>query len=112
MNTHDSSPGLISPFFLNRVGLRLAEGVATHPDSDYNRGGAPGFTAFDYYDKAMRHLVQYALGCTDEDHLAAVGCNINFLIDIQAKVARGVLPPETDNMPYYGAEKEDGGGEQ
>ena len=108
MNTHMSRPDLISPFCLNRVGLVLAAGIATHPDSQYHKGGAPGFSTSRYYEKAMRHMMQYALGKKDEDHLACAICNLNFIIDIQGKAVEGVVPPELDDMPCYKTECEDG----
>lgn len=36
-----------------------------------------------YQQSAIRHLLQYASGLTDEDHLAAAAANILILLDLE-----------------------------
>ena len=53
-----------------------------------------------------RHVADYQEGKTDEDHLAAIACNIMFIIHTEEMIARGVLPEELNFHPNYGWEGE------
>jgi hypothetical protein len=41
------------------------------------------------------------MGRTDEDHLAAIAVNAQFIMHYEAMIERGVLPPSLDDMPKY-----------
>jgi hypothetical protein len=48
-----------------------------------------------------RHLEAFKMGRTDEDHLAAIAVNAQFIMHYEAMIERGVLPPSLDDMPKY-----------
>ena len=48
-----------------------------------------------------RHINAYAEGKTDEDHLAAIACNIMFMIHTEEMCERGMLPKELEFKPNY-----------
>ncbi len=52
-----------------------------------------------YMDSLLRHAFQASAGMTDEDHLAGVAWNALAIMDHQAKIARGELPSELDDLP-------------
>jgi len=54
-------------------------------------------------ESTMRHMIAVAAGDDDEDHAAAVLCNLMFLAHTETMVKRGVLPAELDDMPRYRA---------
>jgi hypothetical protein len=46
---------------------------------------------------ALRHLMQYAAGMSDEDHLAAAGCNVVMALQLRADIEAGRLPTSLDD---------------
>lgn len=69
-------PDLISPFFMERLGQHLGQGAKKYSAWNW----AKGIPNSRCYESLMRHLVQFAKGDTDEDHLAAAACNLMFII--------------------------------
>lgn len=69
-------PDLISPFFMERLGQHLGQGAKKYSAWNW----AKGIPNSRCYESLMRHLMQFAKGYTDEDHLAAAACNIMFMI--------------------------------
>ena len=61
---------------MKRMADRMIFGMQTHSAQGYRHEG----NANTYREKAKRHWNQYVSGQTDEDHLAAVMCNIAFLM--------------------------------
>lgn len=46
-----------------------------------------------FYDKALRHLLQYGAGEGEEDHLAMAAANLMFLAHLEEHIARDALSP-------------------
>ena len=69
-------PDLISPFFLWRLGEHLRKGAEHYGEWNW----AKGIPSSRCYASLMRHLQQYAMGYTNEDHLAAAAFNIMAII--------------------------------
>lgn len=69
-------PDLISPFFLERLGEHLRKGAEKYTVWNW----AKGIPSSRCYESAMRHLMYYAQGERDEDHLAAAAFNIMAMI--------------------------------
>ena len=74
--TDKPRPDLISPFFLERLGEHLRKGAIKYQAWNW----AKGIPSSRCYESAMRHLMRYAQGYTDEDHLAASAFNIMAII--------------------------------
>lgn len=92
-----SRPDLISPYFNMRVGEHLDKGARKYAERNWEQG----MPISRCVASLERHLNQYKMGLTDEDHLAAIGCNIMFIIHYEAMVKRGLLPRELDDLPHY-----------
>lgn len=90
-------PDLISPFSLRRIGVWLGIGAKKYKERNWE-AGMP-------FSRVMasleRHLVAYKAGETDEDHLAAIGCNVTFLLHYEECIKLGLLPKGLDDMPKY-----------
>jgi hypothetical protein len=84
-------PDLISPFFMERLGQHLGQGAKKYSAWNW----AKGIPNSRCYESLMRHLVQFAKGDTDEDHLAAAACNLMFMIHNEevGKQMRPMLGP-------------------
>ncbi len=75
-NEGKSRPDLISPYFTNRLGHRLAYGAKKYKERNWEMGiPSPVFL-----ESLERHLVAYKMGLKDEDHLGAIAFNIMGLI--------------------------------
>lgn len=96
-----SRPDLISPFFMMRLGMWLMLGAKKYSERNWEKG-IPNSRCF---ASLMRHICQWLIGNKDEDHLAAMACNIMFLMHNEEAVKIGILPPEIDDMPNYMAKK-------
>ncbi len=92
-----SRPDLISPYFNMRVGDHLDKGARKYTERNWEKG----MPISRCIASLERHLNQYKQGLTDEDHLAAIGCNIMFIIHYEELISRGVLPAELNDMPFY-----------
>jgi hypothetical protein len=90
-------PELISPMFIRRLGAWLAKGAAKYDSRNWEKGIPMDRTMA----SLLRHINEYREGNTDEDHLAAVACNIMFLIHTEEMVSRGKLPAELNDVPHY-----------
>jgi len=90
-------PDLISPFFEERLGNWLMLGAKRYADRNWEKG----IPISRCYASLRRHIMWWNQGKTDEDHLAAIACNIMFIIHNEEVVKRGILPPEIDDMPKY-----------
>ncbi len=84
-------PDLISPFFMERLGQHLGQGAKKYSPWNW----AKGIPNSRCYESLMRHLMQFAKGDTDEDHLAAAACNLMFMIHNEevGKQMRPMLGP-------------------
>lgn len=98
-----SRPDLISPYFNMRVGDHLEKGASKYAERNWEQG----MPISRCIASLERHLNQYKMGLMDEDHLAAIGCNIVFVIHYEEMIKRGLLPTELNDMPFYELEPED-----
>jgi len=92
-----SRPDLISPFFMMRLGNWLMLGAKKYCERNWEKG-IPNSRCL---ASLMRHICQYVMGNQDEDHLAAMACNVMFLMHNEEAVKHGILPKEIDDMPKY-----------
>jgi hypothetical protein len=60
-----------------------------------------GFPLSRTLDSLLRHILQFMIGDTSEDHLTAIACNIMFIQHTQFMVEHGKLPKELHDMPKY-----------
>ena len=86
---------LISAAALHRLALVYERGAARHGDRNWENG----IPVSRFLDSAIRHLVQFAGGLRDEDHLAQAAWNVFALIHTEEKIANGELPAELDDLP-------------
>lgn len=85
-------PDLISPLALLRVGEWMARGVDHYGERNWEKG-IPFSVC---YASLLRHVLKFAAGRTDEDHLAAVVFNAQAMMHYQEA---GMA--ELDDMPHY-----------
>ena len=78
-NEGKSRPDLISPYFTERLGFRLAEGAKKYEENNWKKG-IPDEA---FLESLERHLVAYKMGKTDEDHLSALAFNCMGIIHNQ-----------------------------
>lgn len=90
-------PDLISPFAALREGAWLAKGAEKYEERNWELGMPISWQL----ESLERHLMQYKMGLTDEDHLAAVRTKAGFILHFEEMIARGLLPKELDDMPHY-----------
>jgi hypothetical protein len=83
---------LISPFMLMRLAKHYENGAVKYTDRNWEKGS----DMEDFFDSAMRHLVKWQMGMTDEDHLAAAIWNITAIIHFE-ETGR----VELDNRPEW-----------
>lgn len=86
-------PDLVSPFFLERLGHHLHKGAKKYSEWNW----AKGIPNSRCYESAMRHLMQFAQGDTDEDHLAAAAFNIMVIIHNQEVAERGIVLDDAEH---------------
>lgn len=97
-NEHKKNrPDLISPFAEERLGELLRKGAEKYTERNWEKG----MPASRSMASLCRHLMQYRQGDRTEDHLAAVACNAMFLLDLEEKVYRGLLPVSLMDLPKY-----------
>jgi hypothetical protein len=70
---------LIPPLALLRIANHYANGARKYNEWNWSKGMK--FSRF--YESALRHLVEYALGYENEDHLSAVIFNLMSIIHFQ-----------------------------
>lgn len=88
---------LQSPFAHERVGAWLAAGAAKYSERNWEKG-IPFSRCLASLE---RHLQAWKAGDRDEDHLAAVVVNAQFLIHYERAIELGLLPSTLDDMPKY-----------
>ncbi|MBE3119587.1 MAG: hypothetical protein IMZ50_12645, partial [Candidatus Atribacteria bacterium] len=92
---------LISPYMLTRLAEWLTKAVPHYGKDNW----AKGLPLRRTWDSLMRHLIAVWEGKHDEDHEAALLCNVMFFIDTKHRVQEGQLPAVLDDMPTYCKEK-------
>ncbi len=92
-----SRPDLISPYAQLRKGQWLRLGAEKYDERNWEKG----MRFSRCIASICRHLFQYMMGKTNEDHLAAIAVNCEFLMHYEAMINMGLLGAELDDMPKY-----------
>jgi hypothetical protein len=90
-------PALISPIFTDRLAKHLEAGAAKYEARNWEKG-IPVEASLNSLE---RHVIAIKEGRNDEDHMAAIACNIMFMIHTKEMVERGLLPKSLDFNPNY-----------
>ena len=88
---------LISPYAQWRVGEWLRLGAEKYAERNWERG----IPISRCIASLERHVQQFKMGDTSEDHLAAIACNAQFIMHYQKMIEKGWLPDSLDDMPKY-----------
>jgi hypothetical protein len=88
---------LISPYFEDRLGNWLTKGAQKYEARNWEKG----IPISRCVASLKRHLNAFIKGKTDEDHEAAIACNIMFIIHYQEMMERNKMTKEIDDMPHY-----------
>lgn len=88
---------LISPIFIERLSKHLEKGALKYSSRNWEKGIPMGRIM----RALMRHARQYMEGWRDEDHLAAIACNIMFLVHYEEMIERGLMDDSIDDLPCY-----------
>lgn len=106
-STGKPRPDLISPFFMERLGMWLGKGAEKYDPWNW----AKGIDQARCFESLTRHIMSYQQGKTDEDHLAAMACNIMFLLHNEEVTKKGIKLHEGGvsgdslvNMPIFSEE--------
>lgn len=87
---------LIPPIALQRLARRYQFGVDKYGERNWEKG----LSFSRYIDSGIRHFIQYLLGDTSEDHLAAVAWNAFALMATEHMIELGELPEALDDIPH------------
>jgi hypothetical protein len=90
-------PDYISPFALLEVGEHMRKGAEKYGPLNWQLGQPFSEMTASLY----RHLLQWMIGDTEENHLAAIVFNAQALMHYREMIKRGALPVELDDMPGY-----------
>lgn len=85
---------LISPVALKRLAELMGRGADKYGDRNWEQG----IPISRFYSSAFRHLQQWQLGDTDEDHLAAVLFNVMGIMHTLHMIKDFKLPAELDDL--------------
>jgi len=98
-DTTEGKPALelISPIFERRLGLWLDKGAQKYAPRNWEKG----IPIERSLASLKRHVNAFQEGRKDEDHLAAIACNIMFIIHTEEMVERDMLPEELAFNPNY-----------
>lgn len=98
-DTNDGKPrfDLFSPLSSHRLAVHYANGAKKYGEHNWEKGQP----LHRYIESLERHLNKIKLGCTDEDHEAAVAWNILAFMHTKMMIDCGELPKELDTMPKY-----------
>lgn len=88
---------LIPVIALKRVAAVYEKGASKYAARNWETG----INQSRCYDSALRHLMQYAEGLRDEDHLAQAAFNVLAMIFTEEQVNRGNLPASLMDLPSY-----------
>lgn len=77
-----------------RLAQLYERGAVKYGDRNWEKGQPLSRFA----DSMLRHAFQAAAGMKDEDHLAAVAWNALAMISTEARIRRGELPQELDDL--------------
>lgn len=88
---------LLSPYSLWDLASWLGEGAKKYAPRNWEQG-IPFSVCV---GKAQRHLQQYLMGKTDENHLNAIGFWWHALAHYRKMIELELLPKELDDLPKY-----------
>jgi len=88
---------LMSPYALLRVARIHEKGSKKYSPRNWEKGMK--FSLF--VDAALRHVIKYMMGMTDEDHLAQAVWNLDCLLHFEALIEFGIAPKELNDLPQY-----------
>lgn len=94
---------LISPLALYRVALVYEAGAKKYDEHNY----AKGMKICRCLDSALRHINQYILGYSDEDHIAQALWNMMAATHFDEGIKRGFYSKELDDRLKRYAKKSD-----
>lgn len=86
---------LISPVFLNRLGVLLDKGAAHYGERNWEKG----MPLSRLLSSACRHLNQLLDGQEDEDHAIQCAFNLMAYVHTLHLIRTGTLPAELDDVP-------------
>lgn len=90
-------PDLQSPYAQERIGRWMKLGAKKYTERNWEKG-----MLFSRCVASMeRHLIAFKMGRDDEDHLAAIAVNAQFIMHYEAMIDRDLLPISLDDMPHY-----------
>ena len=90
-------PDLISPYAQWRKGEWLRLGAIKYAERNWEKG----MQFSRCIASIFRHVLQYMMGMTNEDHLAAIAVNAEFLMHYEKMIEMYKLPATLDDMPHY-----------
>ena len=88
---------LISWYAVWRLARHYENGAQKYAEDNWRKGQP----LMRYFNGTIRHMVKWAMGATDEDHLAAAMWNIACIIEHEKDITAGKLPAELDNRWKY-----------
>lgn len=88
---------LISPYAQMRKGQWLRKGAEKYDERNWEKG----MKISRCIASLERHIQEYKMGLTNEDHLAAIAVNAEFIMHYEKMIEMGLLPKELDDMPKY-----------
>jgi hypothetical protein len=86
----------IPPVALRKLAERFEAGAKKYSDGNWRKG----IPLSHYQDSATRHLLAWAEGKTDEDHMGAVLWNAACAAWTEEAIRNGDLPVELDDLPF------------
>jgi len=90
-------PDLISPYAQMRKGEWLRLGALKYAERNWEKG----MKISRCIASMERHLQEYKMGLLNEDHLAAIAVNAEFIMHYEKMIEMGLLPADLDDMPKY-----------
>ncbi len=90
-----SRPDLISPIFLDRLGILLDKGAAHYGERNWEKG----MPLSRFLASAFRHLLAVMDGQEDEDHAIQCAFNLMAFVHTEHCIRTGSLPIELDDVP-------------
>jgi hypothetical protein len=95
---HKGRFDLISPIVMMRLARHMENGSEKYGDRNWEMGQP----LLRYWDSAVRHMNEWLMGYTEEDHLAAALWNIHGLMHTLVMIEHGDLPKDLDDRePWH-----------
>lgn len=85
---------LLPAYALSRIARHYENGAKKYGDRNWEKGQPLAR----YLDSMIRHAFAFLGGSRVEDHLAAVAWNALAYIETEARIGRGILPAELDDI--------------